>query len=124
MSEFIRIQSTKTITVTPGLQYEDYTNYDSDIPNRLKVSASWPKASIQIREGVDLYPAVIREWDSVKALVNAGIFTIAESIEEPSEKKVEESNKLNAALEKIEEASKKAPSNKKKKKTTLEEAAE
>lgn len=118
---FIRIQSKQTINVTPGLEYADYTNYDSDIPNRLKVSAAWPKATVQIREGVDLYPAEIAEWSTVKALEKNGVLTISTTDETPSEKKVEEAEELKVQLEKIEEVKK---TNSKKKKKTLEDAAE
>lgn len=124
MSEFIRIQSKIDINVTPGLQYDDHTNYDSDLPNRLKVSPSWPKAIVHIKVGVDIYPAEIREWETVKALEKSGVITVGDAIEEPTEEKTKEATSLRVAMEKIEDASKKAPSNKKKKKTTLEEAAE
>lgn len=124
MSEFIRIQSKIDINVTPGLQYDDHTNYDSDLPNRLKVSPSWPKAIVHIKAGVDIYPGEIREWETIKALEKSGVITVGDSIEEPSEEKTKEATSLRAAMEKIEESEKKAPNNKKKKKATLEEAAE
>ena len=81
MNKVIRIQSSKTITVTSGLQYQDVTNKDAHIADRLKVSPDWPKYSIQILEGVGEYPAEIANWPTVKALVEAGIMTISQVIE-------------------------------------------
>lgn len=77
----VRIQSSKTITVTSGLQYEDVTNKDARIDNQLRVSPEWPKYSVQILEGVHDYPAEIANWKTVKALVEAGIMTISQVIE-------------------------------------------
>lgn len=78
MSKVIRIQSSKTITVTSGLQYEDVTNKDTHVGDRLKVAPNWPKYSVQILEGVGEYPAEIANWPTVKALVEAGIMTISQ----------------------------------------------
>ena len=85
--KFIRIQSSKTITVTCGLQHDDVTNKDAHVPDRLKVSPTWPKKSIMIRKGVGTYPSEIKEWKSVQALVKDGVFTIGESTDDNTEAK-------------------------------------
>lgn len=84
MSKMIRIQSTKTITVTPGLHHKDVTNPDAHIPDRLKVSPLWPRAMVMIKEGVGLYPAQIAEWNTVKALEKSGILTLGNIVEDDS----------------------------------------
>lgn len=81
----VRIQSSKTITVTKGLQHVDVTNADAHVPDRLKVSPSWQKSSILIRQGVGLYPAEIKEWNTVKALAKDGILTIGDTINDQTE---------------------------------------
>lgn len=81
MSKVVRIQSSMTITVTSGLQCKDVTNKNAHVADRLKISPEWPKYSIQILEGVAEYPAEIAEWDTVKALVDAGIMTVTNVIE-------------------------------------------
>ena len=101
MSEFVRIQSTKTIQVTCGLDFQDFTNYESDIANRLKVSPSWPKAMVLIREGVGNYPKQIVEWPTVQALIKDNIITIGEDVEETNEEKIHEAEELAQNLEEI-----------------------
>lgn len=116
MSEFIRIQSKVTIAVTCGLQHQDVTNPDAHIPDRLKVSPEWPKATMLIRAGVHNYPAEIRDWPTVKALERDEIITIGEAttVSEEDEKKAEE---LEQAIETIEPK-------KRKRNRKLEEATE
>ena len=84
-SNTVRIQSSMTITVTSGLQCKDVTNADAHIPDRLKVAPEWPKYSIQIMQGVGEYPAEIAKWNTVKALVEAGVMTISQSTNEAKE---------------------------------------
>lgn len=81
MNKVIRIQSSKTITVTSGLQHKDVTNPNAHVQDRLKVAADWPKYSIQILEGVGEYPAEIADWPTVKALVACGVMTISQVVE-------------------------------------------
>lgn len=71
MSKFVRIQSNETIHVTCGLQNKDVTNADAHVPDRLKVSATWPKATVLIQKGAHMYPSEIVEWATVKALAKA-----------------------------------------------------
>ena len=86
MSKFVRIQSTVTINVTPGLQNIDVTNEDAHIPDRLKVNALWMKATVLIKEGVGTYPAFIKDWHSVQALAKAGVLTIGAEVDDGDEK--------------------------------------
>jgi hypothetical protein len=85
MNEYVKIQSSKTIHVGPGLQYTDVTNPDAHVPDRLKVNPAWPRYTIQIKEGVHVYPAEIVEWDAIKSLERHKVITIAEYIGEPEE---------------------------------------
>lgn len=78
MKNYVRIQSTRTITVTPGLQAQDVSNPDAHVPDRLRVSPIWPKSCVQIKEGTFYYPAEIVNWNTVKSLVNDKVFTIGE----------------------------------------------
>lgn len=80
--KFISIQSSMNITVTPGLHASDVTNEDAHVPDRLKVQPLWPKASVDIFQGVRNYPAEIAEWPTVKALVKDKILTIGPVIDE------------------------------------------
>ncbi|MCI6090656.1 MAG: hypothetical protein MR695_08835 [Solobacterium sp.] len=98
-SNTVRIQSSMTITVTSGLQCNDVTNKDAHIPDRLKVAPEWPKYSIQIMQGVGDYPAEIAKWNTVKALVEAGVMTISESTNEAKEEDVAKVESLNAKKE-------------------------
>ena len=91
MKDYVRIQSTTTIHVTPGLQYRDVTNPDAHVPDRLKVRPTWAKCVICITAGVGIYPSEIIEWDSVKALAKCNILTIGDFVDEggnPEEKEL------------------------------------
>lgn len=101
MAKQVRIQSTITITVVPGLHHKDVTNKDAHIPDRLKVSPLWPKATVMIRQGAHYYPAEIVEWPAVKALEKDGILTIGQ-IEEATGEVIDDSKNLNAELDAIE----------------------
>lgn len=90
---FVRIQSTKTINVTMGLQNQDVTNADAHVPDRLKVSPLWPKLIVQIKEGVYWYPSEITKWETVKALVKDKILTIGEFANETDSPEVDEQAK-------------------------------
>ena len=99
-SNTVRIQSSMTITVTSGLQCSDLSNESQqNIPNRLKVAPEWPKYSIQIMQGVGDYPAEIAKWNTVKALVEAGVMTISQSTNEAKEEDVAKVEALNAKKE-------------------------
>lgn len=76
--KYVRIQSNQTIQVTCGLQHEDVTNPDAHVPDRLKVSPSWPTCSVVISAGAHLYPSEIATWPTVKALAKDKILTIGE----------------------------------------------
>ena len=78
MKKFVKIQSSKTIQITAGLQCEDVTNPDAHVPDRLRVASRWPKLSVLIREGVHWYPSEITEWNTLKALEKQKILTVGE----------------------------------------------
>lgn len=120
MAKTIRIQSTKTIVVTMGLHNKDVTNPDAHIPDRLKVSPLWPKATVMVMEGVGYYPAEIANWPTVKALAKDKIFTIGEEVESD---KSEDENKETELKEKIKEIKSEATNKKKAKTETLSEIA-
>lgn len=75
----ITINSTETITVFSGLGNKDVTNADAHVPDRLKVSPTWPKESVQILKGVHEYEDYIKEWPAVKALIKDKILTVTEA---------------------------------------------
>lgn len=122
MSKFVRIQSNETIHVTCGLQNKDVTNADAHVPDRLKVSATWPKATVLIEKGAHMYPSEIAEWATVKALAKDKVLTIGEFTDVCDEDGVEQKKtELKATLEEIKQES---TSNKRGRKTTLNEIAE
>lgn len=108
--KFVRIQSTMNITVTPGLQHQNVTNEDAHIPDRLKVAAEWPKAMVDIKVGVGLYPAYIAEWNTVKCLVKDKILTIGEFVDDADDESKAKKEKIDRALEDIEAKTKKVKS--------------
>ena len=72
--QFVRIQSDETINVTMGLSYNDVTNPDAHIPDRLKVQPSWASTTVLIKKGTGFYPAYIAEWSTVQRLVQDKTF--------------------------------------------------
>jgi len=76
MKDYVKIQSKKTINVTDGLPFDNFTKKDSDIPNRMKIAPVWPKKTILIKEGTHFYPSEVVEFDAVKKLENLEILTI------------------------------------------------
>lgn len=123
MKPYIRIQSSRTITVTAGLQNNDLTNADAHIPDRLKVSACWPKATVQILEGAHVYPSVIAQWNTVKALANDGILTIGEELDSADDKVKEMADELALNMKRIEEETQQSGTRRKRSRS-LEELSE
>lgn len=80
--KYVKISSTIEITVTSGLQYEDHTNKDAHIPDRLKVAARWPKCNFALHVGVNYCPIEIKNWRTVQALAKQNIITIGEEVDE------------------------------------------
>lgn len=101
---YVRIQSSKDIRVTMGLNCQDVTNKDAHIPDRLKINPLWPKLTVLITKGANWYPSEIVEWNTVKALVEQGVLTIGEFSDNADAKVEEQKADLNR---KIEEAEKK-----------------
>lgn len=81
MKNFIRIQSTKTIEITPGLDAINLTNRDAKALNTLNVKCAWANLTVLIREGAHYYPSEIKNWNSVKDLAKDGIFTVGEEVD-------------------------------------------
>lgn len=73
---YVQISSTKTIQVTCGLQFQDVTNKDAHVPDRLRVLEKWSGFTILVRKGAYDYPIEILEWPTVKSLIEAKIFTV------------------------------------------------
>ena len=82
MAKFIRIQSTRNIDVTEGLQSIDMTNRDAHVPDRFRVASAWGQTRVSIKVGAGYYPAMIKDWGSVKALVADGTFTLGEETDD------------------------------------------
>lgn len=99
--KYVKIQSNMTIRVTGGLQFDDYTKRDSDIPNRLKVAPEWPKLMVLIQVGQHTYPSEIVNWSSVRALQEKGILTIGEFTDDEADNVAETKAELNRAIEQI-----------------------
>lgn len=80
--KYVKISSTIEITVTCGLQYEDHTNKDAHVPDRLKVAPRWPKCNYALHVGVNYCPVELKEWRTVQALARENIITVGEEVDE------------------------------------------
>lgn len=98
---YVRIQSQATIQVTCGLNNQDVTNPDAHVPDRLKISATWPKATYLIVSGTHTYPSEIVEWATVKALKDQGILTIGDFVDEAEDDVKAKSANLRLGLDEI-----------------------
>lgn len=100
---YVRISSTKTIRVTCGLQFEDVTNKDAHIPDRLRVLEKWSGFCILITKGEPkTYPSEILEWPTVKSLIDAKVLTVDNSnVDEPDDKAREMKAKVEEMKEDI-----------------------
>lgn len=101
----------KTITINSMHDYfvfgtcycQNQTNEDST--NKLNLNpTTWTDTQILIKQGIHSYPSEIKEWDSIKALVKAGVITISDGNGDGAS--VEDINAVNAVkkAEKLEEA--------------------
>ncbi len=101
MAKFVRIQSTKAITVTGGLQAIDMTDERSLNPDKLNVKPSWTSFRVFLKNGTGYYPARVKDWPSVKLLSSKEILTVGETVDTLPEnyKDKEEAEKLYATLE-------------------------
>lgn len=84
MKAYTKISSTMNIVVTAGLQFQDVTNKDAHIPDRLRVSPKWTDTTCKIYQGTGYYPSEVTLWNTVKALVKDGILTIGEDTDDPT----------------------------------------
>lgn len=104
--EFVYIQSTTTIVVAPGLQNEDVTNPDAHVPDRLRINPVWPKMRIMIKEGRHIYPKMIKDWPSVKALIKDNVLTIGEEVDDVDDNALKEKvEDIKTELKKIKDIS-------------------
>ena len=103
---YVIIQSKVNIKVVPGLQCEDVTNADAHVPDRLKVSALWPKMAILIKEGVGTYPSYITEWATVKALAKDKIITIGAYTDNADEAETKTKEALDLEIKEVEDKTK------------------
>lgn len=76
MAKFVRIQSTRPIVVTGGLQAINMTDERSLNPDKLNVKPSWTSFRVQLKQGTGYYPARIKDWASVKVLSSQEILTV------------------------------------------------
>ena len=81
MAKFVRIQSTKPITVTGGLQSIDMTDERSLNPDKLNVKPSWTSFRVQLRAGAGYYPARVKDWPSVKVLSSKEVLTVGQTVD-------------------------------------------
>ena len=78
MKKFIRIQSSKNIMVTAGLQSIDMTNRDAHVADRFNVAQMWTGTRVLVKKDVAYYPAVISTWPAVKKLADLGVLSFGE----------------------------------------------
>ena len=79
MAKFVRIQSTRPIVVTGGLQAIDMTDEHSLNPDKLNVKPSWTAFRVQLKQGTGFYPARIKDWSSVKVLSDKEVLTVGQT---------------------------------------------
>lgn len=107
--KFIRITSTKTIRVTPGLQNVNVSNAHANISERLRVNSYWQGSTVMIKVGTGFYPAIIATWNSVKSLVESGILTLGEQTDDcTDETAIKDYERLKLNAERLKGARKEA----------------
>lgn len=84
--KFVRIQSTRTIEITPGLLSIDMTNPDAHVPDRFKIATGGTTMMrVLIQTGTHYYPACIKAWSVIPSLVRDNIITVGEEVEGTNE---------------------------------------
>lgn len=81
MGKFIEIQSSINITVTYGLGGVNHSKPEEEaVQGRdfIKVEPHWQESAVKILRGKHIYPAEIKDWPTVKKMVEAGHFTIGQ----------------------------------------------
>lgn len=124
MSNYIKITSTITITVTGGLDYIDATNLDKHIENRLNIKPDWIGEKVMIKKGTGIYPAEIASWNTVKALVKDRILTISEDASDATKEEIAVAEEEAKVLEEVKQEKKSRRGTKEVKEIKLEEIAE
>lgn len=98
----------KLITINSNHDYFVYgtsytqNNANEDAQNKLNLNpATWTKTQVHIKAGIATYPAEIKDWDTVKALVKAMAITISDAGDG------EASNEDTSAVSAVKDAAKK-----------------
>lgn len=101
MKKFVRIQSTRNVNLFESLSAINMTNENSRVQEPFRVAQAWSKTCILVKQGTGYYPAVMKDWATVKTLVKNGELTIGEETDVvPDEYKAEAEaifNKYNSA---------------------------
>ena len=107
---FVYLNSEVTVRVYPGVFYENATQPDTRIGDRLKVIEKWSKYGVLIKAGSNVVSAEVAEWPTVKAMIEKKKMNVVgetDSTEDASALKskeiAEEASKEEASLEKISE---------------------
>lgn len=99
MAKFVRIQSTRPIVVTGGLQAINMTDETAAVPDKLNVKPTWISFKVQLKQGTGYYPARIAEWSSVKVLSAKEVLTVGQFTDEVPADFKEEAEKTYKQLE-------------------------
>ena len=99
MAKFVRIQSTRPIVVTGGLQAIDMTDKTAAVPDKLNVKPTWTAFRVQLRAGTGYYPARIADWSSVKVLSAKEVLTVGQFTDTVPAEYAEEAEKTYKQLE-------------------------
>ncbi len=92
--EFIKIGSSRDITVNSGIKGIDMTDPNmAGVENSFKVNEFWSKSEISIKQGNGFYPKFVAEWNSVKILsdelnilsINSKVYKLEDLPEESRE---------------------------------------
>lgn len=98
--EYVKISSQITINVTCGLQSKNLTHKDERLSDRLRVNPLWQKGTVLIRQGVDIYPAQVAEYQTVKDLVKAEKMTIMGYVDADDKSITDEKKEIKTQLDK------------------------
>ena len=99
MAKFGRIQSTRPIVVTGGLQAIDMTDPSAAVPDKLNVKPTWTAFRVQLKAGTGYYPARIADWSSVKVLSAKEVLTVGQFTDTVPAEYAEEAEKTYKQLE-------------------------
>lgn len=101
--DYIRIQSSINIRVAGSLAGLDLTNPKELVPNKLRAVPLWTKEIVHIKKGVNIYPAVIKNWPVIQALVKDRLLTISE-VDDKDLEDIDNVTKVNETAKKLKDA--------------------